>query len=124
MVWKGVILEESLDDKSILDMVRIVKTEKSTLEEEEEKGFLTFHNIELDDEKKDEFVRKALSSIKDKFYLHICKGDRMIVIYKNKMFEFTSDETDKLNQARDYGLSIGIVREQMPFEKIIKDPYA
>jgi hypothetical protein len=123
MVWRGVIIEESLDDKSLLDLVRIVKSKKTTLEEESERGFLTFLYIELGDEKKDEFVKKAVSSIKDNFYLHICKGEKMIVIFKDKMFEFSSDELDEINKARDYGLSIGIIREQMSFEELIKDPY-
>ena len=96
--------------------------EKSTLEEEAEKGYLTFHCVEVDDDKKDEFV-KAQSSIKDGYYTHICKDEIAVIIYKNKVFEFSSDETDKLNEARNYGLSIGIIKEQMPFEKLIVNPH-
>ncbi len=121
--WKGVIIEESLDDKSILDRVKIVKSKKSTLEKEAEKGTMTFHYIELNLEKKDGFVKKALGSIKDGWYLHICKDGVMVVIYRNKVFEFSSDEQDKLNQARDYGISISILKEQMPFEVLVKNPY-
>lgn len=117
------IIEESLIDKSILDLVEIVKTKKTTLEEETRRGILTFHYIELDDERKDPFLKKAPSSIKNRFYLHICKDSNMIVIYKNKLFRFSSKELVKLNEARKYGLSIGILREQMPFEKLIKHPY-
>ena len=123
MVWKGVIIEESLDDKSLLDLVKIVKTRRTTLEEEKQRGSFTFHCIELDDEKKEVFIKKAHSSIKNNFYLHICKEGKMIVIYKNKQFEFSCENLDKLNEARNYGLSVGILREQMPFEKLIKKPY-
>ena len=123
MVWKGVIIEESLEDKSILNLVKIVNSEKMTLENESERGFLIFHQIELDDDKKDEFLEEALSSIKDKFYLHVCKNDFMIVVYRNKMFEFSSNESDKLKEARNYGLSLGILKEQMPFENLIKNPH-
>jgi len=123
MVWRGVIIEESLDDKSILNLVKVVKLRKTTLEKESEKGFLTFLYIELNDEKKDAFVKKALTSIKNRFYLHVCKENNMIVIYKDKVFEFSSDNVVKLNEARNYGLSIGILKEQMPFEKLIKYPY-
>jgi len=37
MVWKGVIIEESLGNKNILDLVNIMKTKKTTLENEAEK---------------------------------------------------------------------------------------
>lgn len=124
MVWKGVIIEESLEDKSILNLVRIVRSKKTTLEKEDERGFLTFHYIESDDDKKEEFVKKAATSIKDRYYLHICKEGVMIVVFKNKMFEFSSNELDKLNEARNYGLFVGILKVQMPFEVLIKDPYA
>ena len=36
--------------------------------------------------------------------------------------QFVLDK-EKINEARNYGLSIGIIREQMPFEEIIEDPY-
>jgi len=123
MVWKGVIIEESLIDKSLLNLVKIVKTRKTTLEEESERGLWTFLCVELDDERKNIFVKKALSSIKNRFFIHICKENNMTVVFKNKMFEFSSDELDKLNETRNYGLSLGILKEQMPFEKLIKHPY-
>ncbi len=123
MVWKGVVIEESLTDKSILEIVKIMKTRKATLEGESERGNLTFLYIELEDERKDDFVRKAVSSMKDRFYIHVCKGAEMVVIYRNRNFEFSADETDKINEARDYGLSIGILEEQLPSEHLIKNPY-
>ena len=123
MVWKGVVIEESLNDKSVLNLVKIVKSRKTTLENESERGFLTFLCIELDDKRKSDFIKKAISSIKNGFYLHVCRDKNMIIIYKNRIFEFSSDELNKLNEARNYGLSIGILKEQMPFEELINNPY-
>lgn len=124
MIWKGVIIKESLLDKTILSLIKVVRSRETILENENERGTLTFLYIELEDERKEPFIRKVLASLIDRFYVHICKEERMIVIYKNKMFEFSSNEKDKLNQAREYGLSIGILREQMPFEELIKEPYS
>jgi hypothetical protein len=123
MVWKGIIIEESLDNKSILKLIKIIKASKATLENENGRGFLTFDYFELSNNNKEEFLRLAVSSIKDKFYLHICSDGEMIVIYKNKIFEFSSKTIKKLNQARDYGLSVGILKEQMPFENLINNPW-
>lgn len=69
------------------------------------------------------FYKKAVFLIKERFYLHICKEKRMIVVFKNKMFEFSSDDVKKLIEARNYGLRQGIRMEQMPFEELIRNPY-
>ncbi|VVB61621.1 Uncharacterised protein [uncultured archaeon] len=122
--WRGVIIEESLEDKSLLDIVRIVKTEKATLENEKEAGVLTFHKIEVSDAKKEEFLKRAQKAIKDRYYLHICRNGIAIVVYKNKVFEFSGNETEKITAARNYGISIGILREQLEFEALIDTPWA
>ncbi len=123
MVWKGVIIEESLGDKKLLDLVKIINTYKNTLENEEEKGFLHFHKIELEDSRKDKFIPRAKQAIKQGWYMHICKGNKMAVIFRNRIFEFTDKEKTKINQARDYGLSVGIKKEQLTFENLIKNPH-
>jgi hypothetical protein len=123
MVWKGIVIKESLDDESILKLIKIIKSRRTTLENEKERGFLTFLYIEVKDEDKNTFVNKAQSSIKGGFYMHIVKENDMIVIYRNKVFEFSSEDFDRLEEARKYGLSIGILRDQMPFEELIKNPY-
>jgi predicted ABC-type exoprotein transport system permease subunit len=123
MVWKGVIIKESLTNDSILKLIKIIKSRRTTLENEKKRGFLTFLYIEIKDEDKNTFVNKAQSLIRGRFYIHIVKENNMIIIYKNKVFEFSSEDFDRLEEARKYGLSIGILREQLPSERLIKNPY-
>jgi len=120
MVWKGVIIEESLEDKSLLNLVKVIQTEKVQLEGENR--FVTFHKIELDDNNKKEFIERAIKSIKQGFYLHICDKGVMYVVFKDHMFKFSKDYPE-LEVARQYGKSIGILEEQMPFEKLIDNPW-
>ena len=122
-MWKGVIIEESLGDKSLLSLVKIISSRQTTLENESERGVLTFHSIELDDSNLDEFIETAQKSIKDSFYIHICKDNEMIVIFRNKVFRFSLDNSEELNETREYGISVGILKEQMPFEKLIENPF-
>lgn len=124
MVWKGVIIKESLENESLLVLVKVIKSRKTTLENEGQRGFLTFLNVEIEDRNKDIFVKKACSLIKDSFYIHIVKESRMTVIYKGRVFEFSARDTNELEEARNYGLSIGIFKEQMPFEELIKNPWS
>jgi len=115
MTWQGVILEESLEDTSLLNLTKIIKTGKEQMEGEDR--VLTFHNVEVLDENKEEFVRKAIKSIKQSFYLHLCKEGVMYVIFKDKMFKFSKGYPE-LETAREYGKSICI------FEKLLEDPFA
>ena len=120
MVWKGVILGESLEDKSLLKIVRIVKIDVERLEGEDR--VMTFHRVEVDDNIKDKFIENAIKSIKQGFYLHIVKNKLMYVVFKDKMFKFSKGYPE-LEMARKHGLSIGIPEEQMPFEHLIDFPW-
>jgi hypothetical protein len=119
-VWRGVIIEESLNDESLLKEVKIVATKISKLEKENR--ILTFHSIEITDGFKNKYVDKVKLNIKDSFYTHLCKDGSMVVIFHNKLFTFTKSDP-QLKKAREYGRSIGIIAEQMPFEHLINNPF-
>ena len=124
MVWKGVIIEESLEDKTLLDMVNIVGTREATLKQEEERGVMHLHLFEVEDAKRTDFVEKAKSAIKQSWYIHIAKDETIVVIFKNKSFEFSVDEEDKVQEAKDYAMSIGINAAQIGFTKLARDPHS
>ena len=120
-MWKGVIIKESLKSEKILDKIKIVRTRTTGLEMQG--GRYHFLYFELKDENLEYFVEEAKSAIKNKWYTHVCKGDEMIVVFSGKIFRFKEGETAKIQEARNYGLSIGIIKEQMPFEELIRNPY-
>ena len=122
-MWKGIIIKESLNNKSLLSLVSIINARETTLEKENERGILTFYSVELDDSNFNEFIKITQKSIKNAFYIHICQNNEMVVIFNNKVFRFSADDLDKLNEAREHGISIGILKEQMPFEKLIENPF-
>ncbi len=123
-MWKGVIIKESLNDKSLLSLVSIIDSKETTLEKENERGILTFYSVEIDDSNFNEFIEIAQKSIKNAFYIHICQNNEMVVIFNNKVFKFSADNLGKLNEAREYGISVGILKEQMPFERLIENPFS
>ena len=85
MVWRGVLLEESLEDKSILNTVNVIETVTSKLEKED--IIVTLHKIEVEDNKKAEFIDKIIHCIKPDFYAHICKDGEMYVLFKSVVFK-------------------------------------
>jgi len=120
MVWQGVLLEESLGDKKILSLARIVGTDVDKLEEENR--VMTFHKVEVEDANRDKYLNMAMHVIKPAFYTHLCKDGEMYVVFRGAMFNFRKQDHE-LNRAREYGKSIGIIPEQMPFEHLINHPF-
>lgn len=84
---------------------------------------MNFHKIKLDDSKKDEFIQKASSSIKRGWYIHVCKDGVMTIVFKEKVFSFEKSQKDKIEDAKKYGVSIGILKEQMDIENLIDNPW-
>lgn len=119
-MWRGVVLEESLEDKSLLKMANIVDTSVDQLENEDR--VMTFRNVEVSGSQKDSYIEKAKDKIKTGFYTHLCKDGQMIVVFRNKVFKFSADDP-QLEKAREYGESIGIIPEQMVFEHLIDHPF-
>lgn len=110
MTWKGVILKESLDEQSLLELVEIVETKRDR------------YNIEVDDKNKEEFVQKAIKRIKAKFYIHLVKDKVMYVMFRNHMFKFSKGYPE-LETAREFGKELGIPERQMPFEHLLESPW-
>ena len=119
-MWQGVVLEESLEDRSLLKLAKIRGTDVDSLENENR--VMTFHQVEVPDSLKEEYIQKAQNAIRQSFYTHLCRDGQMIVVFKGRVFNFTVGDPE-LNKAREYGKSIGIIPEQMPFEHLIDNPF-
>jgi hypothetical protein len=119
MVWKGVLIEESLEDKSLLNLTKIVETDIDRLKEDGK--VRTLHKIEVEDNKKDEFIQTAIKKLKLKFYTYLVKDKVMYVLFRDHMFKFSRGYPE-LEAAKEYGKRAGIPEEQMPFEYLIEHP--
>ena len=119
-VWQGVLLEESLEDKSLLSIAKIINTDKFKLENEDR--VMVFHKVEVKDSDKQNYLDRAMHILKPAFYTHLCNNGEMYVVFRGAMFNFRKKDSE-LNRARDYGKSIGIISEQMPFENLIDHPF-
>ncbi len=109
-----------MEDKSLLDMVKIVGTNVSKLEKENRT--MTFDKVEVPDSLKEKYIEKAKKVIKPSFYTQLCKNGVMTAVFKDKAFTFKASDPN-LTEAREYGESVGIIPEQMPFEHLIDNPF-
>ena len=121
MVWRGVIIEESLEDNSLLKLVKIIKTTESKLEGEEEKGVWHFHSVDISNKDLDDFTKKAKKAIKPKWWMHLVNKDNMIIMLKGRAFKHKRGDKKALKKIRNYVASQGIL--QLPEETLFEHPY-
>lgn len=104
--YMGTIVLESLIDKSVLDNLKVIKSEvSSTL------GWHLF-TVEVSAE---EILNLSKNIESNKWYMHFWKDRNVIAVFKDKTFEFNYDDKESWKPAVDYGLSIGIPEEQLDF---------
>ena len=121
MPWKGVVIKESLNKPLKVEM-NIRKIRETYLEIEKERGIMHLLYVEINDNEKEKFIIEAKNSLKDgAWYIHICNGEEMVVIFKDKAFRIGN--RNDIEKARNYGLSIGIKKEQLTLENLMRDPW-
>ena len=124
MNYKGVIIEESLFDKSVLDNLTTLKTRHETVTPKHKTPWLTqwtLHTIEIPEEEMDSVADKlsdALETIHSSWYIDFKNSDFHFIIFPSKVFKIDVLKHESYKSARDYGLSLGIPSYQMQFERL------
>ena len=121
MDFTGIIVEESLEDKSALDGVKILSTEIEAVTEDHKTPWIkqwTMRRVEVPAEIAAEFAEK-ISRALDKsheWYADYNTDAEHYIIYRGKVFHIT-DRSDKAqyDRAAEYGISIGIPAHQVDF---------
>ncbi len=123
MNYRGVIIEESLQDKLVLDKVKVVKTriEKITLKHKTPwLSKWTLHAIEVEEADADtvaSLLSKAIDTIhKSSWYADFKNDEFHYIIFYGKVFKV--GKGDSYEDARSFGLSLGIPRYQISFERL------
>ncbi len=124
-VFTGVIIEESLEDKSVLDKVKIISTKVEQVVEKHKTSWVkewTLHTVKVPAEqagKLAEEISQALDS-KHSWYANYKNDHAHYVIYKNKVFHIDRDKPGAYDEATKYGISVGIPDYQVDFADHIK----
>lgn len=104
---KGTIVENSLQDKSILDEVEIVQSWNSS-------GGWKLHDIRVEENKALKFGKYLIVG---PWYVHFWEPgqDKVLVVFRNKIFEILHSDKSTWTDAIQYGKSLGIPEEQLDF---------
>ncbi|WP_261568225.1 PHP domain-containing protein [Frankia gtarii] len=123
-LWRGVFIEESLENLSLLAAVNVVGASSGSLEEEGDRGEVTFRRVEVPEEAVDAVVAEAVQTIKEGWYLHLVRNDHMKVVFRGKVFSLQRGDSDALQAAVDYGVQRqGIKEAQLGLARLFADPF-
>lgn len=125
MNYQGTIIEESLDNKSVLKKVKILSTKVEQVVEKHKTPWLsrwTLYKVEILDNQA-EAIAKELSLSLEKihfWYADFKNPTSHYIIFRNKIFKIDRQSKKQYEKAKKYGIALGIPDYQVDFSPEIK----
>ena len=122
----GVIMEESLEDKGVLKKVKIIKTKVEEVTEKHKTPWVkqwTLHTVEIP-RNQIEFITKEISKSLDSkhnWYTDFKDEEIHFIIFRNKVFKIDRTNKEQYDEAKRYGISLGIPEYQVDFHPIVEE---
>lgn len=125
-VYTGVIIEESLEDKSILSDIKILKTKIEPVTAEHKTPWVkqwTLHTVEIPADKADPIAQKLSKALDSKhsWYADFKNDATHYIIFHDKVFKIDRSKKEQYDEATKYGLTLGIPDYQLDFSPHIKE---
>ena len=120
MSYRGTIIEESLQDKAILKEISILRTRVAKVTERDKTPWLekwTLHTVEIPEEKAGEVAEELGQALESEhsWYADFKNATHHYIIFRNKIFYIDRHNEEEYQQAREYGISLGIPKYQVDF---------
>ena len=120
MNYKGVIIEESLENKDILKDVKILSTKVEKVTKEHETPWLskwTLDTIEIPEDEAKEVAEKISKSLdrahNGSWYADFKNDTHHYIIFRDKVFYIDRESKEQYDEAERYGISLGIPKHQL-----------
>jgi dephospho-CoA kinase len=123
--YKGVIIEESLKDKNILKEVKILKTDVEKVTDEHKTPWIkqwTLHTVEIPKNKAEGLAEKISKSLDSEhnWYADFKNNSKHFIIFSSKVFFIDVFSKEQYDEAKKYGISLGIPDYQVDFHPKVK----
>lgn len=126
--YHGFIIEESLADKSVLKKVRVLETKVEPVTERHQTPWLTqwtLHTVEVPESEAQaiaEEISKSLDYSHDSSWYADYKNDTLhYIIFRDKIFFIDRTSKEQYDEAKRYGISLGIPEYQVDFHPDVKE---
>lgn len=122
MSLRGLLLKESLVDDSALDLVQVISTELSRIEDAvpPQPRWWTIVRFEADARGGDEILQRFSAALNSGWYLHCWTDSHIFVAFPGRVFKYRRGDQTGRDEAIAYGLSVGIPRHQLDWEQSLE----
>jgi hypothetical protein len=124
--FNGVIIEESLENKDVLQKVKIIETKVEEVTEEHKTPWIkqwTLHAVEVPENQANEIAEDLSKSLdpEHSWYADFKNNKFHYIIFRNKVFFIDRISKEQYDEAKKYGSSLGIPDHQVDFHPDIKE---
>lgn len=121
----GVIIEESLEDKSVLKKLKILSTRIEKVTKAHQTPWIakwTLHTVEVSESQAKDVAKEISLSLdrEHEWYADFKNKIYHYIIFRNKIFFIDRTSKKQYDKAKEYGLSLGIPAYQIDFHPDIK----
>lgn len=126
MPYRGIMIEESLDNPSILNDIKIIRTQIEAVTPKHKTPWInywTMHEIEVADDKAKEIADRlslALDAHHSSWYADFKNDEQHYIVFHGKVFVIDRTHPEQYEEAIRYGVSLGIPGKQLDFSPQIK----
>ncbi len=125
MEYKGVIIEESLENKDVLGNVKILSTKIEPVTENHKTPWIkqwTLHTVEVSKSDAEEIAEKISKSLDSEhnWYADFKNEETHFIIFRGRVFKVNRTKKEEYDTATKYGLTLGIPDYQLDFSSHIK----
>ena len=120
MNYKGIIIEESLENKDILKDVNILETKVEEVTEDHKTSWIkqwTLHTVEIQENQVASIAKKISKALDSQhsWYADFKNDTHHYIIFRDKVFYIDRNNKEQYNEAKRYGISLGIPEHQVDF---------
>jgi len=122
--FKGVIIEEGLKNKDVLQKVKIIRTDIEQVIEKHKTPWIKqwiLHTVEVFEDKADDIAKELSKSLDSEHNWYAdYKNDYVhYVVFCNKVFKVDRSKIEEYKEVVKYGLSLDIPDYQLGFVKYL-----
>lgn len=118
--YRGVIIEESLENKEVLSKVKIISTKIEKVTEKHKTPWIsqwTLHTVEIPQDQAKEIAEQISKSLDQNhngsWYADFKNNTHHYIIFRNKVFFANRQSRRGYEEAKKYGISIGTPEYQL-----------
>jgi len=114
-MFTGLLLKESLEDESVLDTLRVTKTEVWDVQNavDWQPRRWTAITFEGDDDQADALAGRLSRALKPAWYANLTTETHAYVVFAGKTFKYLRGDGQARADAQQYALSVGVPASQL-----------